>query len=78
MPNKQGPTLSPHFFRREEDGSVRLRIRFTAEEADIIEEGAGETPLLAYIHRQIMDRARHHARLAQEERQKQLGEPGED
>jgi hypothetical protein len=55
-------TLSPHFFRRESDGSVRLRIRFTAEEAALIEEAAGTTPLLLYIHRVLGDRARFHIR----------------
>jgi hypothetical protein len=55
-------SLSPHFFRREADGSVRVRIRFTAEEAAIIEEGAGDTPLLLYIHRVLNDRARYHIR----------------
>lgn len=53
---------SPHFFRREADSSVRLRIRFTPEEASLIEEAAGETPLLLYIHRVLGDRARYHVR----------------
>lgn len=52
---------SAHFFEREGDGSVRLRIRFTAEEADLIEEAAGDTPLLLYIHRVLGERARYHA-----------------
>lgn len=42
---------SPHFFRREADGSVRLRIRFTPDEAALIEEAAGQTPLMLDIHR---------------------------
>lgn len=54
------PKLSPHFFRRERDGTVRLRIRFSAEEAALIEEAAGDTPLLLYIHRVLRDRARYH------------------
>jgi hypothetical protein len=54
--------MSPHFFKREADGSVRLRIRFTPEEANLIEEAAGETPLLLYIHRVLGDRARYHIR----------------
>lgn len=54
--------MSPHFFRREADGSVRLRIRFTPEEASLIEEAAGETPLMLYIHRVLNDRARYHIR----------------
>lgn len=55
-------TNSPHFFRREADGSVRLRIRFTPEEAALIEEAAGQTPLLLYIHRVLGHRARYHVR----------------
>lgn len=54
--------MSPHFFKRENDGSVRLRVRFTPEEASLIEEAAGETPLLLYIHRVLNDRARYHIR----------------
>jgi len=41
------------FFVRLADGSVRLRIRFTAEEADLIEQAAGDTPLLEWLHRVI-------------------------
>lgn len=52
--------LSPHFFRREKDRSVRLRLRLSEEEADLIEEAAGDTPLLLYIHRVLNDRARYH------------------
>lgn len=37
-------------------------MRFTAEEAATIEEAAGETPLLLYIHRVLGDRARYHIR----------------
>lgn len=56
------PKMSPHFFRREPDGTVRVRIRFTEEEAAQIEEGAGETPLMLYIHRVLAERARYHIR----------------
>ena len=62
--------FNPHFFKREPDGSVRLRMRFTAEEASLIEEAAGDTPLLLYIHRVLADRARYHIREAQKERAK--------
>ncbi len=51
---------SPHFFEREHDGSVRLRFRLTADEASLIEEAAGSTPLMLYIHRVLGDRARYH------------------
>lgn len=63
MADERGtPGMSPHFFKREADGSVRLRIRFTPEEASLIEEAAGDTPLLLYIHRVLGDRARYHIR----------------
>lgn len=65
--------LSPHFFKREADGSVRLRIRFTAEEAALIEEAAGETPLLLYIHRVLGERARYHIGKAEEARKNKKG-----
>ncbi len=42
---------SRNFFDREPDGSVRLRIRFDSEEADLIEEAAGDTGLLLWLHR---------------------------
>lgn len=58
--------MSPHFFKREADGSVRLRIRFTPEEAAAIEEAAGETPLLLYIHRVLAERAKFHIRKREE------------
>lgn len=69
------PRLSPHFFRRENDGSVRLRIRFTPEEAALIEEAAGDTPLLLYIHRVLNERARFHIQRADDshdERRKEV------
>lgn len=69
---RQGTDVSPHFFKRDEDGSVRLRIRFTKEEADIIEEAAADTPLVHYIQKVLMDRARAHAEAARKERQQRL------
>lgn len=58
--------LNPHFFRREEDRSVRLRLRLSEEEADLIEEAAGDTPLMLYIHRVLNDRARFHIKKSRE------------
>lgn len=63
MPKTQ---LNPHFFRRERDRSVRLRLRLSEEEADLIEEAAGDTPLMLYIHRVLNDRARYHQRKSRE------------
>lgn len=57
---------SPHFFAREPDGSVRLRIRFSSEEASIIEEAAGSTPLMLYIHRVLAQQSRYHIQRARE------------
>lgn len=37
-----------------------MRIRFTPAEASLIEEAAGETPLILYIHRVLGERARYH------------------
>lgn len=64
--------LNPHFFRRDENGTVRIRLRLGPEEASIIEEAAGDTPLITYIHRVLMDRAKQHAEKAQRERQERL------
>lgn len=67
--------MSPHFFKREADGSVRLRIRFTPEEAAAIEEAAGETPLLLYIHRVLAERAKYHIRKREEAELALKGQP---
>jgi hypothetical protein len=52
------PKQSAHFFAREPDGSVRLRVRFTSEEASMIEEAAGSAPVMAWLHQTIKDAAR--------------------
>lgn len=62
VPEPTPSSKSPHFFERERDGSVRVRIRFTPDEASLIEEAAGTTPLLLYIHRVLGERARYHIR----------------
>lgn len=64
--------LNPHFFRREQDGSVRIRLRLKPEEASLIEEAAGDTPLVPYMQRVLMDRARIHAERARKERRERL------
>lgn len=73
-PTSKKQSLSPHFFRRDEDGTVRVRMRFSAEEASLIEEAAGDTPLITYLHRVMMDRAQVHANRARKERRKRLAE----
>lgn len=60
------PQFNPHFFKREADGTVRLRIRFSEEEASLIEEAAGKTPLLIYIHKVLRERAKYHITKARE------------
>lgn len=52
---------SPSFFTREQDGSVRLRLRFTAEEAALIEEAAGQTPVVTWVKQTL--RAAAHRRI---------------
>ena len=41
---------SPSFFTRESDGSVRIRLRFDAEEASLYEEAAGTMPVVDWLH----------------------------
>lgn len=66
---------SPHFFRRQADGSVRVRMKFTSEEADVIEEAAKSTPLLRYLHQVINETARRDADEARRERRRSLPDP---
>lgn len=49
----EGPGFNPHFFRRDKDGAARVRIRFAPDEVALIEDAAGETPLLLFLHRII-------------------------
>lgn len=64
----QHPKHSPHFLAREPDGSVRLRMRFTGDEAALFEEAAGKTPVLAWLHQVLNDAARHEVKKARAER----------
>lgn len=40
----------PYRFTRDRDGSVRVRIRFTSEEADKLERAADGSPVLDWVH----------------------------
>lgn len=61
--NQKQPTRkSAHFFSRERDGSARFRIRLTPELASLVEEAAGETPLMLYMNRVLKERALYHIR----------------
>lgn len=59
---------SPHFFAREGDGTVRLRIRFTGEEASLFEEAAGTTPIINWIHETLTEVARQQVQDARDQR----------
>lgn len=48
---------SPYFFERDRDGSVRLRLRLSPEEASLIEEAAGTVPLMSWIYRTLSTEA---------------------
>jgi len=56
--NAERRRLSAAFFKREPDGSVRLRMRFSPELASLIEEAAGKTPLMVWIYRALETAAR--------------------
>ncbi len=66
---------SPHFFHREPDGSVRFRLRLNRQLASLIEEAAGETPLMSYIYQVLEEHARYHAELARQAKAEQIGRP---
>jgi hypothetical protein len=65
---------SPHFFRRQRDGSVRLRITIFPEEATLYEEAAGETPILDWVHQSLSNTARRQVAKARRQRP-QIGPP---
>lgn len=60
---------SPHFLARESDGSVRLRMRFSGEEASLFEEAAGDTPIMLWMHRTLKEAAQRQVRAARAQRQ---------
>lgn len=63
MPNNNPPRQhSRHFLAREDDGSVRLRMRFQGDEAALFEEAAGDTPIMAWIHRTLGEAAKRQVR----------------
>jgi hypothetical protein len=59
---------SPHFFKRELDGSVKIRLKLKPEEASMIEEAAGETPVVLWLHRTIGATAKKQVREARRRR----------
>jgi hypothetical protein len=44
---------NPNFFKREDDGSVRLRLKFDNETASLFEEAAGKTPVMVWLRRTL-------------------------
>ena len=44
---------SPYFFKREDDGSIRLRLKFDNEMASLFEEAAGKTPVMIWLRRTL-------------------------
>lgn len=64
MPNPR--RHSRHFFAREPDGSVRLRMRFRGEEASLFEEAAGDTPVMVWIHRTLEEAAKRQVKARRE------------
>lgn len=62
--NQPAKKQSPHFFSREPDGSVRLRLRFEGDEASLFEEAAGDTPVMLWLHRTLGEAARRQVRVA--------------
>lgn len=61
---------SPHFFNREADGTVRLRIRFNSDEAALMEEAAGDTPVMVWLHRTLTAAANRQVKEARRKRGK--------
>lgn len=53
---------SLHFFSRDADGGVRIRLRFGGELASLIEEAAGETPLMTWIYSSLEETAKRQVR----------------
>ena len=69
MAQQRRSTKSPHFFEREPDGSVRLRVRLQPEEASLYEEAAGETPVMTWLHETLDTAARQQVIEARARRQ---------
>lgn len=66
MTSQQQP--SKHFLEREGDGTVRLRMRFSNEEAALFEEAAGDTPIMLWLHRTLKSAATRQVKKARQKR----------
>lgn len=60
---------SPSFFTRESDGSVRIRLRFDAEEASLYEEAAGMMPVVDWLHHTLATAAQEQVAKARQQSQ---------
>lgn len=61
MSKPNGPPrtkLNPNFFKRDKSGMVKLRLNLTEEEALLIEEAAGDVPVMLFIHRALGEQSR--------------------
>lgn len=67
QPHKQP---SKRFFERSPDGGVRLRIRFNSDQASMMEEAAGDEPVMDWLHRTLEEAARTDVRAARARRSK--------
>lgn len=59
---------SKHFFARDGEGRVTVRIRFDSDEASLYEEAAGSTPIMIWIHRTLTDAAKKQVTAARKKR----------
>lgn len=69
--------LNPNFFRREDDGSVRVRLKFDNETASLFEEAAGRTPVMVWLRRTLETTAKRQVKEQQRLRQR-IAPPSED
>lgn len=72
QPVRKKPT---HFFQRERDGSVRVRMKWSNDEATMIEEAAGDTPVLEWLYEKINAAAAAEVKKAR--RQRHIAPPKE-
>ena len=75
MTNSKPRRHNPHFFAREADGSVRVRVRFEGDEAALFEEAAGDTPVMQWLHRTLVAAAKD--QVLEQRRQRPAAPPPE-
>jgi hypothetical protein len=78
MDNARAPRRhNPNFFNREDDGSVRLRLKFDNEMASLFEEAAGKTPVMVWLRRTLETTAKRQVKEQRRLRQ-QISPPSDD